>query len=82
MAQMVRVKVYITFKKGILDPQGETVTKALKALGFDEVKKARVGKYILLELEDKEGVEERVKAMCERLLANPVIEDYNFEIDS
>ncbi len=82
MAQMVRVKVYITFKKGILDPQGETVAKALKALGFDEVKKARVGKYILLELEDGERVEERVKAMCERLLANPVIEDYTFKIES
>lgn len=76
-----KVKVYVSLKEKVLDPQGETVAKALKALGFNEVKKARVGKVIYLEISNGGNLEGRVREMCERLLANPVIEDYRFEIE-
>jgi phosphoribosylformylglycinamidine synthase len=80
-SSLVKVKVYVTLKESVLDPQGETVAKALKALGFSEVEKVRLGKVIYMEISDGEGLKERVKEMCERLLANPVIEDYHFEIE-
>ncbi len=80
---MARARVYITYKEGILDPQGKTVLRALKSLGYDEVENLRVGKYMELELagEDKEGLEKRLGEMCEKLLANPIIEDYDLEVD-
>ena len=59
-------------KEGILDPQGQAVERALPALGFHGVKDVRVGRMVELEVEHPEGIEE----MCERLLANPLIEDY------
>ncbi len=59
-------------KEGILDPQGQVVERALPALGFEGVSNVRVGRMVELELEDTAGIEE----MCERLLANPLIEDY------
>jgi len=80
---LARARVYITYKEGILDPQGKTVLRALKSLGYDEVENLRVGKYMELELagEDKEGLEKRLGEMCEKLLANPIIEDYDLEVD-
>lgn len=80
---MARARVYITYKEGILDPQGKTVLRALRSLGYDEVENLRVGKYMELELagEDKEGLEKRLGEMCEKLLANPIIEDYDLEVD-
>ena len=80
---MARARVYITYKEGILDPQGKTVLRALKSLGYDEVENLRVGKYMELELagEDKEGLEKRLGEMCEKLLANPIIEDYDLEVE-
>ncbi|GAB4245294.1 MAG: hypothetical protein Kow00129_05200 [Thermoleophilia bacterium] len=80
---MPRVAVYVTPKQGILDPQGATVERALPALGFEGVKDIRVGRYITLEVEGQEGesLRETVDAMCRRLLANPIIEDYCFEIE-
>lgn len=79
-----KIHIYITPKEGILDPQGETIAKALKNLNYLEVKKVRMGKFIVLEIDGDAGesLEERVKAMCEKLLANPVIEDYRFELKS
>jgi phosphoribosylformylglycinamidine synthase len=68
----VRVQVLIRPKLGILDPQGQAVERALPALGFDGVRHVHVGRLVELEVEDPA----RVPEMCERLLANPLIEDY------
>lgn len=75
-------KIYITLKTGVLDPQGKAVLHALKTLGFVEATDARIGKYIELKLNDipRETAEKRVKEMCEKLLANTVIESYRVEI--
>jgi phosphoribosylformylglycinamidine synthase subunit PurS len=67
--------VLIRPKAGILDPQGQTVERALPALGFDGVRNVHVGRLVELEVEDPE----RLPEMCERLLANPLIEDYEIQ---
>jgi phosphoribosylformylglycinamidine synthase len=78
----MKARVYVTLKRGILDPQGQAVLHALGSLGYSGVKDVRVGKLIELELETsgKPKMEADLKTMGERLLANPVIEDYRFEI--
>jgi phosphoribosylformylglycinamidine synthase PurS subunit len=68
----MRVRVLIRPKAGILDPQGQVVSRALPALGFSGVSNVRVGRLIELDVEDPS----QLPAMCERLLANPLIEDY------
>ncbi len=73
-----RARVFVTLKSTVLDPQGAAVRKALQTLGYTEVTDVRVGKFIVLELEEADP--ERVDEMCRRLLANPVIEDYRFEL--
>ncbi len=78
---MKKARVIVKLKEGILDPQGETVTKALNRLGFVEVKKVRFGKLIEIELEIEEGIVPRIEAMCQKLLANPVTETYTIEIE-
>ncbi|HLK15977.1 MAG TPA: phosphoribosylformylglycinamidine synthase subunit PurS [Fimbriimonadaceae bacterium] len=74
---MPKVRVYVTLKPSLLDSAGRTVSDALGKLGFPEVKGARIGK--LIELDVAAYDEGKVKAMCDKLLANPVIEDYRFE---
>ncbi|MBI2501505.1 MAG: phosphoribosylformylglycinamidine synthase subunit PurS [Deltaproteobacteria bacterium] len=74
----MKAKIYITLKSGVLDPQGKAVEQALSSLGFSEVKDVRIGKYVELTLE--KNSEERIRQMCEKLLANTVIESYQFEI--
>ncbi len=69
---MPRVRVLVRPKEGILDPQGQAVEQALPALGFDGVTNVHVGR--LIELDAPEGAD--VDAMCQRLLANPLVEDY------
>jgi phosphoribosylformylglycinamidine synthase PurS subunit len=69
------VRVLIRPKAGILDPQGQAVERALPALGFDGVRNVHVGRLVELDVED----ESQVGAMCERLLANPLIEDYEIQ---
>jgi phosphoribosylformylglycinamidine synthase subunit PurS len=78
----MKARVYVTLKRGILDPQGQAVLHALSSLGYSGVKDVRVGKLIELELEtsDTSKAETDLKTMGERLLANPVIEDYRFEV--
>lgn len=76
---MPKAKVYVTLKPAILDAQGQTVKTALEHLGFSGVDSVRIGKYIEVELPEGAG-EEEVRAMCDKLLANPVLEDYRFEI--
>ena len=68
----MRARVLIRPKEGILDPQGQTVERALPALGFDGVREVRIGRLVELEVPDIAEVE----AMCEKLLANPLVEDY------
>jgi phosphoribosylformylglycinamidine synthase subunit PurS len=68
----LRARVLIRPKEGILDPQGQTVERALPALGFDGVSEVRIGRLVELEVPDIAEVE----AMCEKLLANPLVEDY------
>lgn len=78
----MKAKVCVTLKPSVLDPQGKAVWRALSSLGFNDVKDVRVGKYIELELNgtDKARAEEKIKSMCEKLLANTVIEEYRYEI--
>ena len=78
----MKAKVFVTLKKSVLDPQGKAVQHALVSLGFSEVKGVRVGKFIELELNgiDKAQVEQKIRQMCEKLLANTVIEEYRFEL--
>ena len=79
---MLKATVYVTVKENVLDPQGNAVQGALHSMGFNEVDKVRIGKYMEMELgtTDRALAEERVKAMCEKLLANTVIEDYRYEL--
>jgi phosphoribosylformylglycinamidine synthase len=78
----MKAHVYVTLKRGVLDPQGQAVARSLGRLGFPEVTDARIGKYIELELADGDrgAAEARLKEMCERLLANTVIEEYRVEV--
>lgn len=79
---MIKATVYVTIKESVLDPQGNAVQGALHSMGFEEVGKVRVGKYLEVELDtdDRAEAEARLKAMCEKLLANTVVEDYRFEL--
>jgi phosphoribosylformylglycinamidine synthase len=77
----MKARVVVTLKRSVLDPQGQAVGRALASLGFTEVKDVRLGKIIELELEetDPKKARERLQAMCEKLLANTVIEEYRLE---
>ena len=79
----MKAKVYVTLKKSVLDPQGKAVQQALSAMGFNEVKDVRVGKFIELDLGavEKAKAEQKIKTMCEKLLANTVIEDFKYELN-
>ena len=78
----MKVKIHITLKKGVLDPQGKAIENALKTLGFDYIENVRQGKLIEIEVAQKEPNEakKQVKEMCEKLLANTVIEDYQIDV--
>jgi phosphoribosylformylglycinamidine synthase PurS subunit len=77
----LRVRVLIRPKEGILDPQGQAVERALPALGYEGVSNVHVGRLVELDVPDGDGgdVKRRVEEMCERLLANPLIESYEVE---
>lgn len=79
---MIKARVTVTLKNGVLDPQGKAIEGALGALGFEGVGAVRQGKVFDLELAgtDKKAAEEDLKAMCEKLLANTVIENYSIAI--
>lgn len=76
-----RVSVHITPRRGILDPQGKAVESALHSLGFEGVSSVHVGRHIVIDTEsaNPDAAIASVKAMCERLLANPVTEDFEIE---
>lgn len=75
---MATVRLFVTLKPSLLDSAGQTVATSLQHLGFSEVKGARIGKLIELELDESNTA--RVDDMCKKLLANPVIEDYEIEV--
>ena len=82
MAAKFLAKVYIRLKPSVNDPQGLTIRGGLRQLGFESVSDVRAGKYmeIRLDAQDRADADAQVAAMCDRLLANPVIEDYSFEV--
>jgi phosphoribosylformylglycinamidine synthase PurS subunit len=75
----MKAKIHITLKNGVLDPQGQAIAGALGHLGFEGVAGVRVGKYIELELADGTS-REQITAMCDKLLANTVIENYAVDV--
>ena len=91
----MKARVYVTLKKSVLDPQGKAVQHALASMGFGDVKDVRVGKFIEIEFDtapatnqggsasggDKAQAEQKIKTMCEKLLANTVIEDFKYELN-
>ena len=76
-------KVYVTLKPAVNDPQGRTVLAGLKSLGFTSVKEVRAGKYIEVTVQGSSRIEAKAQVieMCEKLLANPVLEEYSFELE-
>ena len=79
---MLSVKVTVTLKSGVLDPQGKTVRNALESLGFKGLVDLRMGKAMEIKMEgfSPEQARAQVEEMCQKLLANPVIEDYRYEV--
>ena len=81
---MMKAKVYTTLKNGVFDPQGKVVRHSLDHLGFHDVSDVRIGRYIEVTLNTTDRVlaEKQLKEMCEKLLANTVIESYRFELET
>jgi phosphoribosylformylglycinamidine synthase PurS subunit len=79
---MPRVKIFITLKPTLLDSQGRTLQHALNSLGYEDVEQVRVGKYLEVEIAGNDDPSQKVKEMCDKLLANPVIENYRFEVEA
>jgi phosphoribosylformylglycinamidine synthase len=79
---MLEAEIHVTLKKSVLDPQGETVKGALRSLGFQGVDDCRIGKFMVVRLSGADPAHARaqVEEMCRKLLANPVIEEYVFQI--
>jgi len=75
----MKAKIFIRLKEGVLDAQGQVVLRGLRNLGFSEVEEVRVGKLIEMELSKVD--EERIREMCELMLANPVVEDYEIVVE-
>ncbi len=75
---MATVRIYVTLKPSLLDSAGRTVAGSLQKLGYSEVQGVRIGKLIEVQLAD--ATDTRIKEMCDKLLANPVIEDYRYEV--
>ncbi|SEH88537.1 phosphoribosylformylglycinamidine synthase [Halobacillus karajensis] len=78
---MHKVKIHITLKEGVLDPQGKAVQNSLQSLEYSNVQDVRVGKYMEVYLEESENLESQIDRMCDQLLANPVIENYTYTIE-
>ncbi|MDX1411945.1 MAG: phosphoribosylformylglycinamidine synthase subunit PurS [Nitrospirales bacterium] len=78
----MKAKIFVTLKNGIHDPQGQAIHQSLTTLGFQNVADVRMGKLLEIDLQetDQEKAESTVKSMCQKLLANPVIEDFQYEL--
>lgn len=81
---MVRVRVEVILKKGVTDPEGDNVHKALKLLGFDAVRGVHTSKLFSIDLKvkDSKAARKQAEEMCRRLLANPVIHDYTIDVET
>ncbi len=79
---MFEARIHVTLKKSVLDPQGDTVRSALASLGFQNVSDCRIGKFMIVRLDEREATKAKtqVEEMCRKLLANPVIEEYVFQV--
>ena len=80
----MKAKIHVTLKSGILDPQGKAIEHALETLGFKNVGNVRMGKYLEMDLQEttRDRAEAEVKAMCEKLLVNTIIEEYRYELSA
>ncbi|MGN1387225.1 MAG: phosphoribosylformylglycinamidine synthase subunit PurS [Bacillus sp. (in: firmicutes)] len=79
---MYKVKVYVTLRESVLDPQGTAVQHSLNSLSYTEISDVRIGKYMELTIEKSDrDVNEVVKEVCEKLLVNTVIEDYRYDVE-
>lgn len=80
---MYKATINVTLKKSVLDPQGKTVLHALSTLGFQDAKDLRVGKYfeLTVDVPDRARARDQVREMCDKLLINPVIEEYSFDLE-
>ncbi|MFT8872137.1 MAG: phosphoribosylformylglycinamidine synthase subunit PurS [Sporolactobacillus sp.] len=78
---MKKVKVFITLKESVLDPQGQAVKQSLHNMDYTGVKDVRIGKYIELRMEEGAELDKQVNAICDKLLANTVIENYTYTIE-
>ena len=80
----MKARIHVTLKQGVLDPQGKAISHTLEALGFEGVERVRQGKFIEIELAetDEERAAEQIEEMCKKLLANMVIENYDFKLVS
>lgn len=79
----MHVRIFVSLKNGVLDPQGKSIERSLHTLGYREVQDVRMGKYLEVNVEapSRAVAETRIREMCDKLLANPVIEEYRFEIE-
>lgn len=79
---MYKVKVYVTLKESVLDPQGTAVKNSLNSLNYKEIADVRIGKYMELIVDKSDrSIDEVVNEVCDKLLANPVIENYRYEVE-
>lgn len=80
----MKARIHVTLKQGVLDPQGKAISHTLEALGFEGIEKVRQGKFIEIELTetDEKRAGEQIEEMCKKLLANMVIENYDFKLVS
>ncbi|BFI97783.1 phosphoribosylformylglycinamidine synthase subunit PurS [Priestia sp. Y58] len=78
---MYKVKVFVTLRESVLDPQGVAVKNSLHRMSYEEVEEVRIGKFLELTIDNTDSLDERVKEMCEKLLVNTVIEDYRYEVE-
>ncbi|TDQ34146.1 phosphoribosylformylglycinamidine synthase subunit PurS [Aureibacillus halotolerans] len=79
---MTKAKIYVTLKESVLDPQGQAVQNALHSMSYTSVQEVRVGKYMEVTLDEQgDAAHEKIKQMCDKLLANPVIENYEYELE-
>jgi phosphoribosylformylglycinamidine synthase PurS subunit len=82
VTRIYQARIYVTLRPSVLDPAGTAVQSGLQHMGYDNVSQVRIGKYIELSLsaEDEESAQQQLDRMCDQLLANPVIENYRFEL--
>ncbi len=82
MAQQYQAQIYVTLRSSVLDPAGVAVQSGLKHLGYDNVDSVRIGKYVELNLsaDSEAAAQDQLNQVCDQLLANPVIENYRFEL--